>query len=108
MQLCNAHHCLAKCACTLGLFPLATNNLPERTDGGRSIPSVFSRDSSLLPSSYADGRLTLKRMVAMLVILSCIAMVPTMDARVPGAITRLWLRTRTIPLHSYATYCELI
>ena len=47
-------------------LPLATENLLENTDGaspltprvkgGRSIPSVFSRDGTLLPSSYADAR----------------------------------------------------
>ena len=36
--------------------PLATENLLENTDGGRSTPSVFSRGGSLLPSIYADGR----------------------------------------------------
>ena len=36
--------------------PLATENLLENTDGGRSTPSVFSRGGSLLPSSYADAR----------------------------------------------------
>ena len=42
--------------------PLATDNLLENTDGvlrpvwgGRSIPSVFSRGGTLLPSIYADA-----------------------------------------------------
>ena len=36
--------------------PLATENLLENTDGGRSTPSVFSRSGSLRPSVYADAR----------------------------------------------------
>ena len=33
-----------------------TENLLENTDGGGSTPSVFSRDGSMLPSTYADAR----------------------------------------------------
>ena len=37
--------------------PLATENLPENTDGGRSTPASFSRvGGSLLPSVHADSR----------------------------------------------------
>ena len=36
--------------------PLTTDNLLENTGGVRSTLSVFSRDGTLLPSSYADAR----------------------------------------------------
>ena len=41
------------------IYWVSPRNLLENTDGGRSTPSVVSRDGSLPPSSYADVRAVL-------------------------------------------------